>query len=417
MIENTEVPVFSVSEFVEYVNIALGQRRVSVEGEISGYRLNQNKWIFFDLKDENSIIGCFAAAWNLHAALEDGMQVVVHGVPRVYGKSGKFSITVDAVELRGEGALRRAYGITKKKLDQEGLFDPARKRGLPRFPEKIGVIASRESAAYTDFMRIVNARWGGLEISLFHVQVQGHRAIRDIVSAFEWFNTDGIQQGIQSLALIRGGGSLEDLQAFNSESVARAVFGSKIPIICGVGHERDESLADYTADVRAATPTHAATLMVPDREEVGGVVSDSLSSLSRSLEYALEWYGGRIHTSTLSIHASVRDTVAPIGALMHRFDVAGGQVHATIATLRHTCAQNALRLADYLASHVSSARQSLAFMDRTLGHMNPLTVLARGYTIVKRNGALITRKAHLKKGDELALTFADGSALTEVKHL
>lgn len=408
-------PIFSVSEFVEYVNIALGQRRVSVSGEISGYRLNQGKWIFFDLKDADSTIGCFAASWNLHAALEDGMEVVVHGVPRVYGKSGKFSITVDFVELKGEGALRRAFELTKKKLEHDGLFAPERKRPLPQFPEKIGIIASRESAAYTDFLRIVNTRMHGLEIFLYHVRVQGEGAVGDIVRAFEWFNERGMQEGIESLALVRGGGSLEDLQAFNSESVARAVFGSRIPVICGVGHERDESLADYAADVRAATPTHAASLIVPDQKQLSEALHDDARGLERSFDHLLEWYGTRIQTDTLVLHQTLRVEVSRMTGLMHAFFLFGERVRATGDRLSTRCSALAATLHAGMTSAHAQRAQSYTSLTRTLAAVNPLTVLKRGYTIVTRNGALVTRKKGLCAGDCLTVTFADGMITTEIQ--
>ncbi len=402
-------PILSVSEFVEYINIAIGQRKVSIEGEISGYHLNQGKWVFFDLKDEDSKIGCFAASWNMRTALEDGMQVVVHGVPRVYGKSGKFSIMVDSIELRGEGSLRRAFELTRKKLEAEGLFDVARKRPLPQFPEKIGIIASRESAAYTDFMRIVQSRWGGVELYLYHVQVQGERAVGDIIKAFEWFNTVGIQEGVQSIALIRGGGSLEDLQAFNSEGVARAVFGSRLPVVCGVGHERDESLADYAADVRAATPTHAASLIVPDREEISDALAAHTSTLSRSLAYALEWHAHGIQSHLSALSSSFHRHTLRFGELQSSLLRADGQIHHTISTAREVCTVRATRLNDMMHNRVEQKSATTTFFERSLAQVNPLTVLKRGYTITRRKGSIVTRAKELHASETLSIQFSDGT--------
>lgn len=409
MDSNESIITFSVTEFVEYINLALGQRRVSVEGEISGYHLNQGKWVFFDLKDKESSIGCFAVLWNLHTTLEDGMQVVVHGVPRIYGRSGKFSIMVDSVELRGEGALRRAFELTRKKLEQEGLFDAARKRPLQKFPEKIGVIASRESAAYSDFMRIVNQRWGGLGVYLYHVQVQGARAVDDITRAFEWFNTVGVEEGVQSLALIRGGGSLEDLQAFNSESVARAVFGSRIPVVCGVGHERDESLADYAADVRAATPTHAASIVVPDRDELLAVVNDDASSLVRSIDYTLEWHthgiGTHLSTLTSSLHRYSTQFQELSSVLLRAHE----RILHTVMSMKDVCSMRATRLHNALQKSMEQKNVTLSFFDRSLAHMNPLTVLKRGYTITRRKGDIVTRREGVQTYDALSIEFVDGT--------
>lgn len=406
---SNSIVILSVSEFVEYINIAIGQRKVSIEGEISGYHLNQGKWVFFDLKDEDSKIGCFAASWNLRASLEDGMQVVVHGTPRVYGKSGKFSIMVDSIELRGEGALRRAFELTKKKLEAEGLFDIARKRPLPEFPEKIGIIASRESAAYTDFMRIVNQRWGGVELYLYHVHVQGEQAVSDIIKAFEWFNTVGFQEGVQSIALIRGGGSLEDLQAFNSEGVARAVFGSRIPTVCGVGHERDESLADYAADVRAATPTHAASLIVPDRAEISDTLSAYTASLSRSLEYALEWHAHGIQSHLSALTSSLHGHTMRFGQLQSSLLRADEQIRHSTSTLREACTVKAARLNDMIQNITEQKNATTAFFERSLAHVNPLTVLKRGYTITRKAGSVVPRAKGLQSHETLSIQFADGT--------
>lgn len=406
---NGGVPILSVSEFVEYINIAIGQRKVSVEGEISEYHLNQGKWVFFDLKDQDSKIGCFAASWNLRTALEDGMQVVVHGTPRVYGKSGKFSIMVDSIELRGEGALRRAFELTKKKLEAEGLFDGARKRPLPEFPEKIGVIASRESAAYTDFTRIVRQRWGGAELYLYHVQVQGGRAVNDIVKAFEWFNTVGFQEGVQSIALIRGGGSLEDLQAFNSEQVARAVFGSRIPVVCGVGHERDESLADYASDVRAATPTHAASIIVPDREEISDTLCNYTASLSRSFEYTLEWHAHGIQSHLFTLTSSLHGHTLRFGELQSSLLRADEQIRHSASTMREVCTVGATRLHDIMQNVAKQKSATVTFLERSLAQVNPLTVLKRGYTITRKNGCVVPRVKGLQPHEKFLIQFSDGT--------
>ena len=403
----TEQPVFSVSEFIEYINLAVG-RRVTVEGEISGYSVNHGKWVFFDLKDENGKVGCFAAAWNLHTVLEDGMQVQVTGTPRVYPKSGKFSIMVEAVELKGVGALKRAFELTKAKLEKEGIFDTSRKRPLEALPEKIGLICSRESAAYTDFMRILNQRIGGLEVHLAHVHVQGESAVREIVGAFEWFNAHGEEAGIQTLVLVRGGGSLEDLQAFNSEPVARAVFASRIPVICGVGHERDESLADYAADVRAATPTHEASLAVPDREELSTSVDRAIAGMTGSLEYALEWTANAIDRGVFTIESRITGTMRAAASLFGRYTLSLSLFEKQLSHFQTQLTHAASRLAGSHENSVLQTREHVQFLERSLANMNPLTVLKRGYAIVSKKGRSVGSKSALKPGDRIDLRFRDG---------
>lgn len=280
--------VYQVSEFIDHINSLIASEVLGVEGEISGFNISQGRWVFFDLKDERdgAKIGCFMLAFRLKAELADGMRVKVLGIPKVHEKSGQFRVNVEAVELLGEGALKRAYELLLKKLEKEGLFDESRKRVIPKFPEVVGVIASKESAAYGDFMRILKNRWGGVAVELAHVRVQGDGAAEDIVRAFAYFN--GCKEKPDALVLTRGGGSLEDLQAFNSEEVARAVFSSKVPVIVGVGHERDETIADFVADRRASTPSNAAEIIVPDRRDVAYVLSGMGESLQRSLGRVLD---------------------------------------------------------------------------------------------------------------------------------
>ncbi|HSH31858.1 MAG TPA: exodeoxyribonuclease VII large subunit, partial [Candidatus Saccharimonadales bacterium] len=228
--------IISVKEFIAILNetLAFAYPLVTVEGEVSGFKVNQGKWVFFDLKDEEATLGCFMPLYQLKVPLEDGMKVRVGGTPKLT-KWGKFSFTARTVELAGEGELRRAFEILRAKLEQEGLFAPQRKRALPPFPATIGLITSAQSAAYHDFTKILQARWGGVTVKVADVQVQGAPAPDQIVMAIDYFNQ--LPLPVEVVVLIRGGGSLEDLQAFNTESVARAVAASRTPMVVGVGHE------------------------------------------------------------------------------------------------------------------------------------------------------------------------------------
>lgn len=254
------------SEFIAVVNQTLDYAYGSVlmEGEVASFKVNQGKWVFFDLKDKESSVPCFMTLYQMRIPLEDGMKVVVRGVPKVT-KWGKFSFTVQAVQPVGEGNLKKAYEILKKKLTDEGLFDSKKKRGLPKDLTSLGVISSTQAAGYADFIKILNARWGGIKIKVAHTQVQGLDAPDQIIRALKYFNERG---DVQAIAIIRGGGSADDLSCFNDELLVREVAASKIPIIVGIGHEVDESLVDLAADVRASTPSNAAELLVPDRKNV-----------------------------------------------------------------------------------------------------------------------------------------------------
>lgn len=257
-------PTLTPTDFLAFVNQTLeyAYSSVTIVGEVSEFKVNQGKWVFFNIKDEEASVPCFMTLWQLHAPIEDGMKVVVRGVPKLT-KWGKFSVTVSKVAPVGEGSLKKAFEILKKKLADEGLFDPRRKRALPEDLNKIGVISSVQAAGYADFVKIINARWGGLKVLTAHTQVQGLDAPEQIIRALKYFNE---RTDVQAIVLIRGGGSKDDLACFNDEALVRAVAASKIPVVCGIGHEVDESLCDLACDVRASTPSNAAELLTRDRK-------------------------------------------------------------------------------------------------------------------------------------------------------
>lgn len=252
------------SDLVAVVNQTLeyAYSSVTVVGEVASFKVNQGKWVFFDLKDERASVPCFMTLWSMRQPLEDGMKVIVRGTPKLT-QWGKFSFTVTAVQPVGEGSLKKAFEMLKKKLADEGLFDPAKKRGIPEDLTRLGVISSTQAAGYADFIKIINARWGGMKVQVAHTQVQGMDAPDQIIRALQYFNE---KSEVQMIALIRGGGSADDLACFNDERLVRAVAASKIPVICGIGHEVDESLCDLACDVRASTPSNAAELLTRDRK-------------------------------------------------------------------------------------------------------------------------------------------------------
>ena len=270
---------FSPTDFIAAANQTLeyAYGSILIEGEVASFKVNHGKWVVFDRKDAESSIPCFMTLFQLRMPLEDGMKVVVRGVPKIT-KWGKFSFTVQAVRPVGEGSLKKAYEILKKKLADEGLFAAERKRQIPKDLTKIGVISSTAAAGYADFIKIINARWGGLKIQVAHTQVQGLDAPDQIIRALKYFNE---RNNVQMIAILRGGGSVDDLAAFNDEELVRAVAASKIPVITGIGHEVDESLCDLAADVRASTPSNAAEMLTPDRENMKWAITMIVNELFR----------------------------------------------------------------------------------------------------------------------------------------
>jgi len=386
--------VLQVSEFIEIVNGILRETLsgevFAVEGEISGYRVNQGQWVTFDLKDEKSLLNIFMPLWNLDVPLEDGARVKVYGMPRIYPKYGKFSISAERVELSGEGALKKALAALRLKLDKEGMFDPARKRELPRFPLHIALIASRESAAFGDFVKILGERWGGLEIDSYHVLVQGDKAPQEIVSAIEAANSHlQLGQGesrpyYDVLVMTRGGGSLEELMAFNDERVVRAIFGSKIPTLVAIGHERDLTLAEEAADVRGSTPTDCARRLVPDKRDVLYELATLMEKIEVSVSADLE-----------AKHIVLERAIAAPGVW-----IAGRKVELEGASARVVAATD---------FWLEQLKVSLSGKMRLLQSLDPKAVLRRGYAAVKdRTGNAVASVKALRPGDAVSLVLQDG---------
>jgi exodeoxyribonuclease VII large subunit len=256
-----------VSDFIALANQTLeyAYPTIEVEGEVASFKVNQGKYVFFDLKDAGGSVGCFMTVWQLRAPIEDGMKVIVTATPKLT-PWGKFSLTVRAVQPSGEGSLKKSFEMLRAKLAAEGLFADERKRPLPRLPQHVAVISSMQAAGYADFIKIINDRWGGLQVDVAQVQVQGADAPDQMIQALRYFNS--LEALPEVIVVIRGGGSLDDLSAFNDEQLVREIGLSRIPTLVGVGHETDVSLADMVADVRAATPSNAAQILVPDRNEI-----------------------------------------------------------------------------------------------------------------------------------------------------
>ena len=377
--------VLNVTDFLQIVNDLLketlgGGEPFAVEGEVSGYRLSQGQWVSFDLKDGASILNIFMPVWQLNVPIEDGMTVRVYGLPRVYPKYGKFSFSAERIEIAGEGALRKALEALKKRLEAEGLFDESRKRELPRFPSRIALIASRESAAYGDFIRIVNERWRGLEIDLYHVVVQGEKAPLDIVSALQ----SASESGVDVVVMTRGGGSFEELMAFNDERVVRAVHASKIPTMVAIGHERDVTLAELTADVRGSTPTDCARRLVPDRKDILFEIATSLERMEQSLRMEIDRKKAVIDRALSAPRQFVMARRSELTAVMESVDASVGR-------------------------WLLGLKERLARTERLLTSLDPSRVLSRGYAIVSVGGKTVTKVKDALGAMLVDIRFSDGS--------
>lgn len=355
----------SVSEFIALLNQTLeyAYPSVVIYGELANLRVSKNRWVYFDLKDEDSTVKFFGTVYQLPGPLEDGMMLKVRGTPKLHNQYG-FSVNVLSIQPQGEGTIRRAAELLQAKLVKEGLFDQSRKRTLPYPPSRIGLITSKQSAAYADFTKILNARWRGIEIDLIDVQVQGEIAPAQIVKAIEQFNA--LAQPPEVLVLIRGGGSAEDLAAFSTESVTRAVAASRVPTLVAIGHEVDLSLAELAADLRASTPSNAAEFLVPDRI----TVIEQLGRLTDQLEQ---------------------------------------EVRRRIINSKAQTTNSASELGRQIKSIIKQASQNLNDSKRLLQAFNPDAILRRGYSIVRTaDNKLLRSSKGLKTSDIVSVKLASG---------
>lgn len=396
--EDKEFPfkpqILSVSDFYVRVNSLLGLEEVIVEGEISEVKTAKGYLVYFSINDKESVLPCLLYKNKLDAsglpleALEAGTTIRVRGYPNLYAKSGHFTFLVEKIYLVGEGALRRAFEVLKKKLEEEGLFRKDLKRPIPQYSEKIGLITSRGAAAYTDFIKVMRARWGGVKIYFYPASVQGESAVEEILAAFSYFNTD--ISFIDAIVLTRGGGSLEDLAAFNTEAVARAVRASKWPVICAVGHERDESLADFAADLRASTPSNAAELLTPTREEE----KNYLQSLQKKVILHIE-----------SKIASDKHFFERALSIMERFF----QKPKTELLLFQEQVERATTV------WLTRMKNDIAQKERLLKSFDPQAVLKRGYSITTSEaGKIVTSIKDLSVGDNVKTSLHQGVFQSEV---
>lgn len=288
------ITIYTVSQITSLIKGALAgslPSRVSVCGEISNWKHHSSGHCYFDLKDEGSVVP--AVMWSskfkgVKFAPENGMAVVCRGYIDVYEPQGKYQFYAEKIEPAGAGALQIAFEQMKKRLEEEGLFAAEHKKVLPRYPMRIGIVTSESGAAYHDIADSINKRWSCCELYLFGVLVQGESAGKDIAAKINYANSMNEKLKLDILIVGRGGGSMEDLWAFNEEVVARAIFASKIPVISAVGHEVDYTIADLVADVRASTPTQAGVLAVPDANEVLGEISGLSSRLYNNLNMSLK---------------------------------------------------------------------------------------------------------------------------------
>ncbi|MFB6182365.1 MAG: exodeoxyribonuclease VII large subunit [Candidatus Magasanikbacteria bacterium] len=415
--------VVSVSQFIEYINDALRTfEKVKVKGEVTDFSINRNKWVSFDLKDEEDeqILPCFTSyslfkSQNIEDVLEDGMRVEVRGQVKVRQK-GHFSMFTKEINLVGEGTLQKAFEKLKKKLEEEGFFSDDRKREIPRFPQKIGLITSPEAKAYTDFKKVLRQRMGGINIIHYPVHVQGESAVAEIEQAFEYFNNEF--EDLDLIVLTRGGGSLEDLKAFNSEKVAKSVFSSEFPVVCGVGHQDDETLAGYTADLRASTPSNAAELIVEEREKVLHQIKSNLQIIKRKLERKLknkkEIISDFNKASSNFIRSKKQNYETTVLKLQHCIENYLTNIKKDLKLIKDSKSNIVKGIERIIEKNKAEVQSKVDLLES----YSPKSVLKRGYSIAKdKNGNIIKNSNQLKVDDNVTVKLSKGKFKSSIKEI
>ena len=398
---------FSVSQLNEYVKMLLEGNPnlcdVWVQGEISGAKLYSSGHLYFSLKDSDSVISAVmfkSSLMRMEFDPENGMKVLAHGRVSAYPPRGQYQFIADRMIPAGAGSLAVAFEQLKAKLGAEGLFDPARKRPLPPHPTRIGVITSPSGAAVHDIIRVAKKRCPSTEILIFPSLVQGAEAPAYLRGGIQYFNAvkDDPEQGVDLIIIGRGGGSAEDLWGFNDERLARTVAASAIPVVSAVGHEVDFTICDFVADLRAATPSAAAELSLPDKEDLLRRVQSLATRLTAAQTTRLKRYrtqldrlaASRVLTSPEAVYRLRRETVAALEK----------------------------RLSLSMSRRLTFKRQSMERVVASLAALNPLAVLSRGYALVQTEaGKVIPAAADLSVGDRVSLRFADGTAKVAVEEV
>ena len=394
----TERQIFSVSEITRNIRFLLEQNfaGVWIEGEVSNYKWHTSGHMYFSLKDENAQIQCVmfrADNQKIEFELKEGLSVLCFGRVSVYAPRGQYQLYIERIEPKGLGALQLRFQQLKEKLEKEGLFDEARKKAIPYLPARIGIVTSIDGAALRDILNILERRFSNVEIMIYPVQVQGVGAAESIAAAIEDFN---ILKNADVLIVGRGGGSLEDLWAFNEEIVARAIYNSKIPIISAVGHEVDFTIADFVADLRAATPSAAAELVLPLKEDLVLKISDLRLGMQQALTQTLKSL--RQELKRLAESRALKDPLAIFEVQFQRLD----ELKKSMATSFETL--------------IKFKEEKFGSLVGKLEALGPLATLKRGFSVSLKwpEGKIITDVRSIKPGDKVKTRVSKGFFISTV---
>ncbi len=390
--------IYTVGELSATIRALLDShfQDIWVAGEISGVKLAASGHYYFTLKDEQAQLRCVCfrtSARYLRFKPQDGIAVLARGRIDVYEPRGEYQLLVEAVEPQGYGALQLAFEQLKKKLADEGLFDPARKRPLPRFPGRIGIVTSPSGAVIRDILQVLERRFPGLHVRLYPAQVQGAGSIEEVTAGLDWFSQS---RWPDVVILARGGGSLEDLWTFNEEAVARAIARSGVPVVSAVGHETDVTIADFVADLRAPTPSAAAELVICTRQQLLEQIHGAAARIEKEMRYRFSDAARRLHQ--LGIERAATVFQRSLGRRLQRVDEIDFRLRSMDPRLRLAAARRRQERAltaicDRVRLGMVRARGRLDSLAAQLAQLSPLGILERGYAIVQDEQGRILKDA------------------------
>lgn len=408
-------PIFQVSEFNQLINTHLGLlETLTVEGEISELNISQNKWVFMTLKDTQATVNVFGVLFQLKNVinLQVGMKVHIDGTPKIHQRSGRFSLHAIQIRPAGKGDLKLMYEKLKQRLTQEGVFDLSHKRTLPLVPEHIGLLTAPKSQALSDFVTIARQRLPHCQITLIPIQVQGEAAVSSILSSLKKAQ---LIELFDVLVLTRGGGSLEDLAAFNDETVTRAIFASRIPIVCAIGHEDDISLAELAADKRASTPSNAAEVTVPTLESIETRISNLLHRQQNKIQGKIFVFNNRLKTINYKIEKYFSYRIYYIYDLIGQLMKALNRTNQTIDNLKYSVTTNLNKLSQKVDGQVVNNQHRLFQLEHALKYLDVNHVLERGFSITRNDqGQIISSTESLKLKEKIFNQLANGTIISKV---
>lgn len=438
--KQSEEKVFQVGAYLDFLNEILEPARAIVQGEI-GEVSERPKYTFFNLldKEEKAVLSCFI--WNARLAklgveLEEGMEIKVEGYPQVFKRSGRFNFEVENIGLVGEGVLRQAFEKLKEKLFAAGFFAEQRKKEIPPFVEKIGLITSSFADAKTDFLTHLGKF--GFKIYFMDVRVEGFYSVGDIVSALRWFNEN--LTDLEVLVLTRGGGNLENLQAFNNEEVAKAIFASKIPVLTGIGHESDETIADLVADYYASTPTHAARVLSDPWRNAYLLVSTYEESIISAFTRNIADFEQKLAFFSTSLESGLRNFLTVeservnyfqknltflFQAIFGMYQKAEAKFRHNLEKLENKVAQGVWEIEIHKNNLQKRTQQWLKFlwdciiqMEEKLKLVDPQARLKQGYSLVfSKEKKIVKSSEQIEVDEDLSLKFYKGGAISRVKEI